>query len=227
MPDETPSAAQPAPAETPTPAQRPAAPAALAPVAPAAPPPPLAVQLLDQLSDLAGVGAATYLAAIGRVTGLEALIAIGAILGVQTGLRRALGGKGGERGTGSGTGGGGGLATAGVAAMLAAGHQAGHAAAVLAVGALAARRALLALGVSAALTGCPLPPPDGCTPRDTRCAPDGVPEVCSSTQRWTRGAPSEPCPSAATCCRTRSVLGGLLHACVPSSACVPEGEVSR
>lgn len=85
----------------------------------------------------------------------------------------------------------------------------------------------LAVGLGAVLAGCPLPPPDGCTPRDTRCAPDGVPEVCSSTQRWTRGAPSEPCPSAARCCRALSPYGRALHACVPASACLPEGEVSR
>jgi len=85
----------------------------------------------------------------------------------------------------------------------------------------------LAVGLGAVLAGCPLPPPDGCTPRDTRCAPDGVPEVCSSTQRWTRGAPSEPCPSGSTCCRALSPYGRALHACVPASACLPEGEVAR
>lgn len=95
---------------------------------------------------------------------------------------------------------------------------------------LAAPRALMlaacvAFVVSAAcaLAGCPLPAPDGCTPRDTRCAPDGVPEVCSSTQRWTRGAPALPCPERSTCCRAASPYGGrLLHACVPPSACLPE-----
>jgi len=81
--------------------------------------------------------------------------------------------------------------------------------------------ALLALG-ALALSGCPLPPPDGCTPRDTRCAPDGVPEVCSSTQRWARGAPSEPCPRGSTCCRAQSPYGRALHACVPAAACLPE-----
>lgn len=94
----------------------------------------------------------------------------------------------------------------------------------VAVGARAAwsiARALCVLAVLA-LAGCPLPAPDGCTPRDTRCAPDGVPEVCSSTQRWTRGQPSEPCPERSTCCRARSPYGRELHACVPPSACLPE-----
>ena len=90
----------------------------------------------------------------------------------------------------------------------------------------------IALGVGAlactavALSGCPLAPPDMCTPRDTRCAPDGIPEVCSSTQRWTRGVPAEPCPSAAQCCRTMSPWGRALHACVPATACIPESPVA-
>lgn len=90
-------------------------------------------------------------------------------------------------------------------------------------------RELAALALAAAsvafvltLQGCPLPPVDGCTPRDTRCAPDGVPEVCSQSQRWTRGQPSEPCPERSTCCRARSPYGRELHACVPPSACLPE-----
>lgn len=90
----------------------------------------------------------------------------------------------------------------------------------------------IALGVGAlcfaavALAGCPLAPPDMCTPRDTRCAPDGIPEVCSSTQRWTRGVPAEPCPATAACCRTMSPWGRALHACVPATACIPESPVA-
>jgi hypothetical protein len=35
---------------------------------------------------------------------------------------------------------------------------------------------------SASLAGCPsLPAPDGCTPSDQRCSPEGVPQVCSQT----------------------------------------------
>lgn len=79
---------------------------------------------------------------------------------------------------------------------------------------------------AASLAGCPLPPPDGCTPRDTRCAPDGVPEVCSQGQRWTRGSPAEPCPERSSCCLARSPYGRNVHACVPPSACLPEQPVS-
>ncbi len=97
----------------------------------------------------------------------------------------------------------------------------------VALDAMALAAAVFVLAASAAaLAGCPLPPQDFCTPRDTRCAPDGVPEVCSSTQRWTRGSPSEPCPAPAACCRTRSPYGGRdVHACVPVSACLPEQPV--
>ena len=94
-------------------------------------------------------------------------------------------------------------------------------AALLDLAALAVAGAALAF-TATALSGCPLPAPDGCTPRDTRCAPDGVPEVCSQSQRWTRGQPSEPCPERSTCCRARSPYGRELHACVPPSACLPE-----
>jgi len=83
----------------------------------------------------------------------------------------------------------------------------------------------MAVALGAALAGCPLPPRDGCTPLDTRCAPDGVPEVCSSTQRWTRHATSGPCSgygAGAVCCRVHSQYGRLLHACAPAAACVPE-----
>lgn len=81
--------------------------------------------------------------------------------------------------------------------------------------------------VALALAGCPLPPPDGCAPRSTRCAPDGVPEVCSQTQRWTRGAPSEPCPSGSVCCAAVGAYGRELHACVPASACLADAGGER
>jgi hypothetical protein len=181
--------------------------------------------MLDQLSDLAGVASATYLAALGRVTGFEALIAIAAILGVQTGLRR-IGSRSG-RGLGSGDGGGRGLATAGIAAAAAAG-AASPSALTAAVGGgialLAVKRALLGLGVGALLAGCPLPQRDGCTPNATRCAPDGVPEVCSPTQRWTRHSGAVPCAEwsqGAVCCEVASVVTGTLtYACSLESACL-------
>ena len=81
--------------------------------------------------------------------------------------------------------------------------------------------------VALALAGCPLPQPDGCAPRSTRCAPDGVPEVCSQTQRWTRGAPSEPCPSGSVCCAAVGAYGRELHACVPAAACLADAGGER
>lgn len=49
------------------------------------------------------------------------------------------------------------------------------------------------------LTACRLPEPDGCVPWSHRCAPDGVPEVCSGSMRWTRARPSAPCPAPSVC----------------------------
>lgn len=73
--------------------------------------------------------------------------------------------------------------------------------------------------VLAVLTGCPrLPPPSGCTPHDTRCSTTGVPEVCSSTQRWT--STEGPCSaSSAVCCATMSPYGHLVHACTTVEIC--------
>ena len=68
---------------------------------------------------------------------------------------------------------------------------------------------------------CPgLPPPDGCPPRATRCH-DGVPQVCSPTQRWT---PADQVCTAigAVCCRTTSPYDRELHACVPGDRCIAE-----
>lgn len=72
------------------------------------------------------------------------------------------------------------------------------------------------------LSGCPgLPPPDGCPPWTQRCSADGVPEVCSGSQRWTRA--DRPCAASGTvCCRAFSPLGREVYACVPASTCVAE-----
>lgn len=99
-------------------------------------------------------------------------------------------------------------------------------AALLDLAALAVAGAALAF-TATALSGCPLPAPDGCTPLDTRCSPEGVPQSCSPTQRWTSGAMQRPCAEraeGAVCCRARSPYGGgrELHACVPAAACLPE-----
>lgn len=75
---------------------------------------------------------------------------------------------------------------------------------------------------SEALYGCPgLPKPDGCTPLTTRCSPEGKPQVCSQTQRWTEIG--SPCSTVgAVCCRVRSPYGHELYACSHQEACLPE-----
>lgn len=81
----------------------------------------------------------------------------------------------------------------------------------------------LALGI-ALLTGCPLPPADGCTPFATRCSPSGIPETCSQSARWSYAPPAVPCAQRGpvVCCNTRSPWGRELHACTPQSECLPE-----
>jgi len=83
--------------------------------------------------------------------------------------------------------------------------------------------ALIALAAFVAIcSGCPLPPPDNCTPLATRCSPEGVPQRCSQSQRWSAGTVSTRCPSSSVCCLARSPYGGrLVHACVPAAMCVP------
>lgn len=79
----------------------------------------------------------------------------------------------------------------------------------------------LSLAAVVALCGCPLPPPDGCTPMATRCSPAGVPQRCSQTQRWSSGSLAS-CGGSATCCLARSPWGNSIHACVPRAQCMPE-----
>jgi hypothetical protein len=86
---------------------------------------------------------------------------------------------------------------------------------------------LVCFALACVLAGCPLPPVDGCTPLDTRCSPEGVPQSCSPSQRWTSGALQRPCAQRAAgsvCCRARSPYGASreLYVCVPQSACLPE-----
>lgn len=93
---------------------------------------------------------------------------------------------------------------------------------------------VVAMVLGAALAGCPasrqLTQPalgvvDGCEPRATRCAPDGRPQVCSGSRRWTDA--DSVCATgpnvAAVCCLTRSpVTGADLHACVLAERCITE-----
>jgi len=70
-------------------------------------------------------------------------------------------------------------------------------------------RALVLL--SLVLTGCPMPAPDGCTPRAVRCHGD-TPQVCSPGQRWT---PADVrCTTVGGHCE---IVGGV-PACLPGGA---------
>lgn len=86
--------------------------------------------------------------------------------------------------------------------------------------------------VGAMVMGCPasqqltrpaLGAVDGCEPRSTRCAPDGRPQVCSGSRRWTDA--DVACVTAhqvaAVCCLTTSpITGRELHACVLAERCI-------
>jgi len=133
MPDTTPDGAA-------ADAARPTLPPFPAQASPAAPP--SSVQVLDRLGDIVGVVAITVLCLAGKIGGLEAVIAIGALLGVGTGLRQA----------GARTGVAAGLGVVGLLAL-----AAPRWGAALAGGAAAAARAggLAALALFAALSlGC-------------------------------------------------------------------------
>lgn len=80
----------------------------------------------------------------------------------------------------------------------------------------------IALSMMVYLAGCPaLPKPDGCAPMTTRCSPDGVPQTCSQTQRWT--SIGRACSAVgATCCFTISPYGKGLYACTHANLCAPE-----
>ena len=75
-------------------------------------------------------------------------------------------------------------------------------------------------------------PPDGCVDGATTCH-NGAPWRCRGN-RWSQadrvcsllGTDASPAP---VCCLTQSALreDAVLHACVPTAACLPEAEVSR
>lgn len=186
--------------------------AAPAPAPSSIPPAPAstAVQLTQQirelLSDVAGVVLAGYLVSKGAITGLQALY-FAAVLILPSPVLVRIAKVLGARGTSSG---------AGVAVALLSASAAWAHTKVYAVGAAGV------LGLAACLSGCPIPPPDGCPPRATRCSPSGVPQVCTLGQYWSAPRPETPCPAGSVCCYTRSPYGRALHACVPPSACLPE-----
>lgn len=79
------------------------------------------------------------------------------------------------------------------------------------------------LVVALALAGCPrLPPVDLCQPGAQSCIGDR-PHVCSQSQRWAPASPRTCASAGLVCCYARSPFGHDNYACVPASACLPEG----
>jgi len=163
--------------------------------------------VLEAVVDLAAIAVAGGLAWVGKVDGNVALVVVSLLAGVRVSdlvSAKNAGGSGPGGPTADGIAG-------GVLWLL--GHlasRAQHAA------------GLTVLGLSIALAGCPIPPPDGCPPRATRCSPSGVPQVCTLGQYWSAPRPETPCAPGAVCCWTRSPYGRELHACVPREDCLLE-----
>ncbi len=131
---------------------------------------PTAVQVIDRLGDLVGVIVIGLLCHAGKLGGEVAVIAIGAILGVGTGLRQAGARAGVPTGVGVV-----GLLLLGAARWLAPAAGAAE---------LARGAGLLGVVATLALAGCPkLPPVSGCEPLSQRCEGDR-PQVCSPSRRW-------------------------------------------
>lgn len=176
-------------------------------------------QVFDQVGDWIAVLGLTYACIAGRLSGELLLVGVCVVLGVQTGLRRGLGPKG-LPGAGAVA-----LLVFSLAQLFSAGAHS-HAGYVrLPRVVRRGLRWLLTALACVSIAGCELPKPDGCTPRDTRCSPSGIPEVCSSTQRWTHGATTPACSTwgaSITCCLARTPYDGVRHACVPPVACIPE-----
>ena len=99
----------------------------------------------------------------------------------------------------------------------------------------------LALILASLALGCPgpvvirepalLPPPEGCVAGATLCH-EGAPWRCGPDGRWSQA--DRRCDRLGTeatpvvCCATPSALrpGATVHACVPSTVCVPAPEVT-
>ena len=168
VPDLPPAPASIAPREAPLPAPPPAA-----QLTPSGRPlnVPAAVQAIDRVGDIVACIIIGHLCALGKVSGEVAVLAIGAIVGVGTGLRQV----GARAGAGAGV---------GVVGLLLLGFARWLAPA--AAGAELARASGLfgLLVVLAVGTGCPkLPPVSGCAPLAQRCDGDR-PQVCSPSHRW-------------------------------------------
>lgn len=209
MSDESVSSAQPVAASEASPSVPPA-PRAPTPSTPPGQSKSTLRHVLEAVVDLAAIAVAGGLAWVGKVDGNVALVVVSLLAGVRVSdlVNARSGGN-------SGPGGPGGPAAGGIAGgvLWLLGHlapRAQHAA------------GLTVLGLSIALAGCPIPPPDGCPPRATRCSPSGVPQVCTLGQYWSAPRPETPCAPGAVCCWTRSPYGRELHACVPREDCLPE-----
>jgi hypothetical protein len=202
MPEST-SAEQPVAASAPSPS----VPSAPTPSTPPGPPKSTLRQVLEAVVDLAAIAVAGGLAWVGKVDGNVALVVVALLAGVRVSDFVSAKSNGGGGPTGPGAGG----IAGGVLWLI--GHlapRAQHAA------------GLTVLGLSLALAGCPIPPPDGCPPRATRCSPAGVPQVCTLGQYWSAPRPETPCAVGSVCCWTRSPYGRELHACVPREDCMIE-----
>lgn len=183
-------------------------PSAPTPSTPPGPPKSNLQRTLETIVDLAAIAVAGGLAWVGKVDGNVALLIIALLAGVRVSdlVSARSGGTGGPGGPAAG-----GVAGAVLALLSHLAPRAHHAA------------GLTVLGLSLALAGCPLPAPDNCTPFATRCGPTGIPQTCSGTQRWSHAPAARPCAElGSVCCRALSPYGNEIHACVPSSACLPE-----
>jgi len=160
--------------------------------------------VVEGIVDFAAICAATTLAALKIVDGTFAIVIIALLAGVR--VADVLGARGGL--PPGGLGGVGGAMVALAQHLL---HRGGSTVVVL--GALAL----------ASLQACRLPPPDNCSPRATRCSPDGIPDRCSNSLRWYHESNAVPCVQlGSVCCLANSPYGNNVHACVPSSACLTE-----
>ena len=183
-PREAPLPAPPAaPAVATTPSGRPLAPSKTA-------------EVLDRVGDIIGCLLLFQLCRDGKIGGVETMFAIGAILGVNNGVRQYSAARVG----GAGVGVAGALVLVG-ARWLA---PAAGAAELARVSGVFGLLAVLVLGAA----GCPkLPPVSGCAPLAQRCDGDR-PQVCSPTQRW-HYVGDEPCgATAGQSCAVRNGVAG-------------------
>ncbi len=175
----------------------------------------LIAKTITEVVALCFVGA---LAILGKIAGEWALGALLLIAGVR--IADILAFKSGPPGSGAG-------GMGGIVGLVLAGGHALHAL-LRHIGGGPAALVLLAsaAGASAAQSGCTppqLPPIAGCVPRDTRCAGDGIPEVCSGSQRWTRLHDTVPCAAVGlVCCRNAVAGPDPIFACAPAGDCITD-----